>query len=52
MSILEAVLELVGEVPVGYEPLVWVAAFIVLLYLLCSTFSVIVALLNWIAGKR
>lgn len=52
MSILEAILELIGEVPVGYEPLAWVAAFIVLVYLLCSTFSVIVALLNWIAGRR
>lgn len=51
VSIYEAILELVGDVPAGYEVLVWVVAAVVLLYLLCSTFSIIVSVLNWIAGK-
>ena len=51
MSILEAVLNLVGEVPVGYEPVAWIGGFLVLLYLLCSTFSVIAGLLKFIGGR-
>lgn len=51
MSIYEAILELVGDVPAGYEMIAWIFAAIVLLYLLCSTFSIIVSVLNWIAGK-
>lgn len=51
MSIYEAVLSLVGDVPVGYEILAWIFSAIVLIYLLCSTFSIIGAVVNWISGK-
>lgn len=51
MSISEAVLNLVGDIPLGYEPLLWLGSWIVLLYLLCSTFSVIVSLFKFIGGR-
>ncbi len=51
MSVYEAVLELVGPIPAGYEVLAWIFGSLVLLYLLCSVFSVISAVLNWISGR-
>lgn len=51
MSIYQAVLELVGPVPAGYEILCWLLAGIILVYLLCSAFSVIASIINWIGGK-
>lgn len=51
MSIYEALLSLVGDVPVGYEVLAWIMAAIVLLYLLCSVFSIVSCVVNWISGK-
>jgi hypothetical protein len=45
-----ALVELIGDVPVGFEPLVYIAAFLVLVYLLSTTFSILWAILNWIAG--
>lgn len=51
MSVYEAILSLVGPVPAGYEIIVWVMAAIVLLYLLCSVFSILASVVNWIAGK-
>lgn len=47
----EAVLNLIGEVPVGYEPLLYVIAAIVLLWLLDHVFSIIWSVLSWIGGK-
>ena len=52
MSVYEALLELVGPVPEGYEPLAWALAAVVLIYLLCSVFSILASVINWIAGKR
>lgn len=51
MSVYEAVLNLVGDVPSGYEPLAWVLSAVILIYLLCSVFSIIASVVNWIAGK-
>lgn len=51
MSVYEAILDLVGPIPDGYEVLVWVFAAIVLLYLLCSVFSIISSVINWISNK-
>lgn len=43
--------DLIGVLPAGYEPLLWVFACLVLLWLLQSTFSLIWSLLSWIGGK-
>lgn len=51
MSVYEAVLNLVGPVPEGYEVLVWIISGIILIYLLCSVFSIISSVINWISGK-
>lgn len=51
MSVYQAILDLVGDVPVGYEPIAWIFAAIVLLYLLCSAFSVIASVVSWIGGR-
>lgn len=48
----EAVVELIGEVPVGYEPLVYVMACLILMWLLSSTFSILYAVLGWIGGRK
>ncbi len=47
-----SLVELIGDVPVGFEPLVYIAAFLVLVYLLSATFNILWAILNWIAGGR
>lgn len=47
----EALVSLIGEVPVGFEPLVYLAAVLVLLWLLSSVFSILWSLLSWIGGK-
>lgn len=51
MSIYEAVLSLVGAAPAGYDILVWVFSAVLLIYLVCSAFSIVGSLVNWIAGK-
>lgn len=47
----EAVVNLIGAVPVGFEPLVYVGCILVLLWLLTSVFSILWSLLGWIGGK-
>lgn len=47
----EALIELIGEVPTGFEPLVYVFACVVLLWLLSTVFSILWSLLSWIGGK-
>lgn len=47
----EALVDLLGEVPAGFEPLVYVCAAIVLLWLLNSTFSILWSVVSWIGGK-
>lgn len=48
----EAVVSLIGEVPVGYEPLIYVLCALILLWLLSSTFSILYAVLGWIGGNK
>ena len=48
----EAVVELIGPVPVGFEPLVYVACILVLLWLLSSTFSILHSVLGWLGGGK
>lgn len=47
----EAVVNLIGEVPVGFEPVVYLIAGIVLMWLLTTTFSILWSVVNWIGGK-
>ena len=47
----EAVVSLIGEVPAGFEPLVYVACILVLLWLLSSVFSILWSVLSWIGGS-
>lgn len=47
----EAVVSLIGEVPVGCEPVVYLISGIVLMWLLTTTFSILWAVVNWIGGK-
>lgn len=51
MSLYEAVLDLLGTPPAGYEIVVYVLCFVMLLYLVTCAFSIIAALLNYIGGK-
>ncbi len=47
----EAVVNLLGPVPTGYEPLLYVACVLVLLWLLSSVFSILWSVIGWIGGK-
>lgn len=51
-TVLDAVVALVGPVPAGFEPVAWVVAAILFLFLVSSAFSILYALLNWIGGRR
>ena len=47
----EKIVELIGVVPVGFEPLVYIGSILVLLFLLQTVSSILWTLLNWIGGK-
>lgn len=47
----EKVVELIGPVPVGFEPLVYIGSILVLLWLLQTVFSVLWTLLSWMGGR-
>ena len=47
----EEVVNLLGPVPTGYEPLLYVACVLVLLWLLSSVFSILWSVIGWIGGK-
>ena len=47
----EAVVSLIGEVPVGFEPIVYVSCMLVLVWLLYSVFSILWSVLSWIGGR-
>lgn len=48
----EAVVELIGEVPVGYEPLIYCLCLPVLLWLCGQLFSALWALFASIGGRK
>lgn len=50
-TIYESVVALVGTVPSGCEPIVYVLSCVVLLFLLQQAFGVIYSIVNWIGGK-
>lgn len=47
----EAVINLIGEVPVGFEPLVYAGCIVLLLWLVNTTFSILFQVVNWIGGR-
>lgn len=51
MSIIEAITELIGTPPPGYDIVVWIVASMILIYLLSCAFSIIGSIINWIGGK-
>ncbi len=48
----EALVNLIGEIPAGYEPLIYALSVPVLLWLLSSTFSILWSILSFIGGKK
>lgn len=52
MSLTQAIIEIIGSPPAGYEIIVWVVAAQILLFLLTSAFSILGAILNWVGGRR
>lgn len=51
MSLYEAVVALVGTPPAGYDIIAWMACVIVLLYLVCSAFSIVASVISYIGGR-
>lgn len=51
MSVYQAITELIGEVPAGYEIIAWILSGCILLFLIRSVFGIISSLLEWIGGK-
>lgn len=51
MSVYQAVIDLVGTPPAGFEILVWIFSALFLLFLVKSAFSVLYSVLGWIGGK-
>lgn len=49
--LLDQIEALIGPIPVGFEPLVYIGAILVLLWLLSSVFSILWSLLSWIGGR-
>jgi len=47
----EAVLNLIGEVPVGFEPLIYALCVPVLLWLLWQAFSILWTIVHWLGVK-
>lgn len=46
MSIYQALVNLVGDVPAGYEPLVYVFAIVITIYLIVSALSLIAGIIR------
>lgn len=46
MSVYQALVNLVGDIPVGYEPVVYVMALVITIYLLVSAFSLIAGIIK------
>lgn len=52
MSVYEAMVTLIGEVPPGLEPVAWFVAAVITLYLIISAMSIVGAIVNAIGGRR
>lgn len=51
MSVYEAVIQLIGEPPAGYDILVWVFSALFLFFLIRSVFSILHSVISYIGGK-
>lgn len=51
MSVHEALVQLLGEIPPQYEILYWFMSFWILFYLISSAFSILASVINWIGGR-
>ena len=51
MSVHEALVQLLGEIPPQYEILYWFMSFWILFYLISSAFSILASIINWIGGR-
>lgn len=50
-TVYEQIVNIVGEVPVGLEPVVYMVSLLVLLFLLSAGFRILWAVLNWVGGR-
>ena len=50
MSIYQAIEELIGAVPVGYEPLAYVVCAVILIFLLSNCFMLIGSIIKKLGG--
>lgn len=50
-SIYEQVVAIVGEVPAGFEPVVYLACLFILVFLLSTGFRILFAVLGWVGGQ-
>lgn len=51
MSVYEAIVNLIGTPPAGYEIVVWVVCAVILLYLVTCAFSIVASVINYIGGR-
>lgn len=51
MSFYEALINLIGVPPAGYDIVVWVVCAVILLYLITSVFSILASVLQFVGGK-
>lgn len=49
--LLEQVTALIGEVPSGAEPLLWLVCALILVFFLDLVFAVVWSVVKWIGGK-
>lgn len=52
MALYNALVELIGEPPSGYDIVVWVVCVFILIFLLSNAFGILSAFLNFLLGKR
>lgn len=52
MQVYDAVIDLVGPVPEGFEVLVWVFSCLILFFLVRSVFGILASVLGWMGGRR
>lgn len=50
-GIYEQVVAIVGEVPAGFEPVVYLASLFILVFLLSAGFRILWAVMSWVGAK-
>lgn len=51
MTIYDAMQQLIGEIPVGYDVIAWMFAAAIFLFLLRSVFGILYSLFDWMGGR-